>query len=50
MPKKTQEPDRCRHPSHDLPNMIVYKPGKHTHTCPGCKRVFEFFVHRDHTL
>jgi hypothetical protein len=30
---------RCRHPSHEPPNMIVLRPGVHTWQCPGCGHV-----------
>jgi len=28
--------DRCIHPEHDPPGMIVLEPGTHTYECPGC--------------
>lgn len=29
-------PARCRHPEHNVPNMISLQPGTYEHTCPGC--------------
>lgn len=26
----------CRHSSHNIPNMIVLRPGIYVHKCPGC--------------
>jgi hypothetical protein len=28
--------DRCRHPEHKPPGMIVLPEGVHTYRCPGC--------------
>ncbi len=40
----------CRHPEHDLPNMMCFHPGVYEHECPGCGRTFQFTVYPHHTL
>ncbi len=40
------EDDRCRHPSHDPPSMIVLPPGIYEHTCPGCGKTREIVVRK----
>lgn len=34
----------CRHPEHEPPAFMVYRPGRYEHTCPGCGRRFTFTV------
>ena len=38
----------CRHPEHDLPNMMCFRPGVYEHECPGCGRSFQFTVYPHH--
>lgn len=35
---------RCRHPEHNIPNMIALRPGRYEHTCPGCGNRIDFVV------
>lgn len=38
----------CRHPEHNPPSMMVFKPGVYEHECPACKRTVQFTVHANH--
>lgn len=40
----------CRHPEHQLPNMMCFQPGVYEHECPGCRRTFQFTVRSRHSL
>ena len=42
--------NRCRHPSHDVPNMMVFQPGEYEHECPGCGNIIRFTVYPHHFL
>ena len=44
------EPKICRHPEHDPPTMMVFKPGVYEHTCPGCGHKQQFVVGHGPTL
>lgn len=45
-----KQPKICRHPDHNVPNMIVLEPGTYEHTCPGCGNVIRFVVPEKPTL
>lgn len=36
----------CRHPQHDPPGHMVWKPGVYQHVCPGCRAQQTFTVTR----
>jgi len=42
VPFKTE--DRCTHPEHNPPNMIVLQPGMYTWKCPACGKEQTFTV------
>lgn len=44
MMTERQEDDACFHPQHRPPQHMVYRPGIHEHTCPGCGRTITFTV------
>jgi len=36
--------ERCLHPEHFPPSMMVYQDGVYEHACPGCGHVTRFTV------
>lgn len=38
------KPSICRHPDHNPPAHIVFKPGIYEHTCPKCGSITSFTV------
>ena len=34
--QKFEDTERCTHPEHNPPSMIVLEPGVYEHACPGC--------------
>lgn len=46
--RKVFEPkaaERCQHPDHTAPGMMVYEPGLYEHKCPACGRTYQFRVY-----
>ena len=38
--------ERCQHPEHRPPSMMVWPDGVYEHTCPGCGQVSRFVVRK----
>lgn len=43
-PKKIDKTTICFHPEHNVPSMMVYPAGTHTHVCPRCGKKTTFTV------